>query len=1054
MSPIEWAVRRPIAVSVLTLGAGLFGLLALRYLPVDLFPHVEAPVISVITRYPGASAEDVEHKITEILEEAMGDVPDLERIESISKENVSILGLRFAYGTDLNVAANRVRENVEFAKSYLPEEADNPVLFHFSTDRFPTVMLAITSSGGDPFLNRKIIEDRILDPLRRIPDVGAVQVWNAPERQVLVEADAQRLAAYGLTLEHLAAALRREGVAAPAGTLDVGPMEFPVRLQADYATLDDVARVVVVRRPDGSTVRVGDVAEVRRGLEELDEQAEADGHPALWVGVMKESGANTVAVARRVRAELSRIRAELPPTLRVTLLTDASQFILRTLDNLTSTALLGGVVVVLVVLAFLRRWRASLVVALAIPTSSLAAFLLMYLFGYTLNTMSLLAVAIAMGMVVDNAIVVLENVGRHVEEGMEQKRAAATGAREVAAAVTASTATTLVIFAPLIFVAGLVGVLFRQLALVLAGTLTASLVVALTLIPSYCGLVLSPREVAGGTAGGRWMGWVRHRYDGVLRAGLRRPWFVVGVCLGLAVATAAMLPVIGFDFMPQQDSSEIRFRVELPVGTSVEESMRVGRKLAALARSLPEVEVVSYKAGTARVAWASALGGREGANIVAGMMRLVPLAERTRRDKEIAEELRLRFSAFPEITALSIETGDMFSRVVGGLGRPLTVEVYGDDYEQMMRAAERIREIVLDTPGTRDPDAALFEFRPELRFRLDRDRAARLGVSAASVARALRASLHGEVVTQIRPGGDEIDLVLRLRAPDRRQPADLERVRVPAATGAVVELRELGEFLEEPGVVEIRRKNKQRMVTVGAGVEGRSLGDVAREVERRIAAADLPPGIRTRLGGEVAEQRGAFRDLTLLLGLGAVLVYLVLAAQYESLVEPFVVMFAVPFSFTGAFLALLLTRTSLSVPAFLGLVMLIGIVVNNAIVFVDYANQLRSRGLSLEAALRLAGRRRLRPILMTTVTTVCGALPLALGRGEGAEFWAPLGRTVVGGLSFSTVVTLVLVPVVYALLEPVRRKSPAGKTPLAAVRPVPEPETAAADAPAVRRAAP
>ncbi|MFQ5667579.1 MAG: efflux RND transporter permease subunit [Candidatus Binatia bacterium] len=1022
------AVRRPITVSVIVFGVCLFGLIALGRLPVDMMPDIEAPVISVITRYPGATAVDVEEKVTKVLEESMTDVSNLEKITSTSKEHVSILNLTFAYGADLDEAANRLRESIEFARQQFPPDVESPLLFHFSTARFPVVMLGIVSSGKNPFANRKLIEDRILEPLRRLPGVGAVQVWNGPDRQILVEVNRDRMRAYGLTLRQITRSLAAESIAVPAGHLDVGRMEFAVRTPAEYGSLSEIGTIILGRGVDGGLIRLRDVATVRPALEELDEQAAVGTDSAVWSGVMKQSGANTVEVAQHVRDKLTEIERTLPPTLRVTILSDGSRFILRTLNNLQSTALLGGLLVIVVVWAFLRRGRASLIVALAIPTSILAVFTLLYLYGYTLNSMSLLAVAVATGMVVDNAIVVLDNITQHWERGATPRDAAARGAAEVGTAITASTITTVIIFVPLVFVSGLVGVLFGQLAFVVAGTLAASLFVALTVIPAACSAFLFRQGgVAGGvrtgSSGTGWLSSVERRYTSLLGWALRRRVLTVGGAVILAVATLALLPVLGFDFLPRQDSSEIHFHVELPLGTSVEHSMRVARELARIAKRQPEVTTVAYKAGTSKIAWATALGGREGSNVIGGMARLVPLAKRQRRDVEIAAALRRDFQRVPGVVSLSVDTGDLLSRMVGGLGRPLTVEVLGQSYEQLRRAAARVRDLVARVPGTRDVTVNAFETRPELRFVLDRDRASRLGVPATAVAAALRASFYGEVATRYRPAGEDVDVVVRLAPGGWQRVADIGEVTVRALTGAVVKLRDLGHVVEADSPIEIRRKNKQRVVTVGAAVSGRALGDVARDVEAAVAGAGLPGELTVQLAGEASEQRKAFHDLGLLLILGALLVYLVLAAQYESLVDPLVIMLAVPFCFTGGFLALLVTNTTLSVPALLGLVLLVGVVVNNAIVFLDYANRLRRDGMGLEEALLCTGARRLRPILMTAVTTVCGAFPLALGRGEGAEFWGPLGRTVVGGLTLSTLVTLVLVPVVYTLLEPLRRAS-------------------------------
>ena len=1011
----EVSVRRPVLVSVVFFALTVFGAVSLFLLPIDLFPKIEPPVMSVITAYPGASAEEVEEKVTKVIEDTLGALADLDEITSSSKEGVSVVTLQFGFGADLVEAANEIRQNLEFAKLTLPKEAEPPILFQFDTSKLPVIMFAVISTRGDDIrAYRELIEDRVIDPLKRVPGVGSVQLWNAPKQQVLIEADRARLAAYGMTIGQLAQIVGAENFSMPAGHLDVGAQEFAVRMPAEFETLEEMEHLVL-RRQDDRLVRLGDVAKVRMGFEEVREIAVVNGQTAMVGGVQKRSGANTVQISARVDKEMQRLRESLPDHIAIVPVFDTSLFIKRMIANLASTLLVAGSLVVVVVFVFLGRLRASVIVGLAIPASMLIVFVSMASVDYSLNAISMMAMCLAIGMVVDNAIVVLENISSKVDKGIEPQTAATLGAAEMGPAVLASTLTTVSVFAPLVFVGGIIGIMFGQLAFVVSVTIAGSLFVALTLTPAMAGSFLrqntKPNVLTRGID--RIMAGLARAYRGLIGFALRRRLVVIVSAVLLLVSTCGLASAVGTDFMPEQNSGELQVVAELPIGTNFARTAEIGDLIYEELARQPEVEIVQYQAGTSSAAFGTAMGGKEGSNIVSLSARLVPYSERERSDAEVADAIRIYAQELPEIVNLDVKAGSAISGVLSGMGKPVTIALLGDDFDELTEAARIVKDILTKTEGTIDVSSDLLETRPELRYELDRERASKLGVSAASVGSTLRASLYGQEVSKYRGDGEDVPLVVRLQEQDRVSADDLARIEVDALTGAVVRLGDLGSIREADSPIEIRRTDQQRMLSVGANLHDRPLGDVVNDVEAALAVAQLPTGVSYRFVGAVEEQKETFQGVIIAIGLGALMVYLVMAGQFESYRDPFVIIFSLPFSITGALLFLVLTGTTLSLPAFLGMVILLGVVVNNAIVLVDYVKQLRERGMAVKEALVTAGERRLRPVLMTTITTVFGMVPLAWAQGEGSELWVPLGRAALGGMLVSALVTLVLIPVLY-----------------------------------------
>jgi hydrophobic/amphiphilic exporter-1 (mainly G- bacteria), HAE1 family len=1011
----EVSVRRPVLVSVIFFAITVFGAVSLFLLPIDLFPKIEPPVMSVITTYPGASAEEVEQKVTEVIEDTLGALAGLDEMTSSSKEGVSVVTLQFGFGADLVEASNEIRQNLEFAKLTLPKEAEPPILFQFDTSKLPVIMFAVISTRGDDIRgHRKLIEDRIIDPLKRVPGVGSVQLWNAPKQQLIVEVDRARLTAYGMTIGQVAQIIGAENFSIPAGHLDVGPQEFPVRMPAEFETLEDMERLVLRRHEDG-VVRLGEVASVRMGYEEVREVALVNGQAAMVGGVQKRSGANTVQISERVEKEMERLRESLPDHLVIVPVFDTSLFIKRMITNLANTLLVAGSLVVAVVFVFLGRFRASAIVALAIPASILVVFVSMASVDYSLNAISMMAMCLAIGMVVDNAIVVLENISTKIDKGIEPKTAATLGAAEMGPAVLASTLTTVSVFAPLVFVGGLIGIMFGQLAFVISVTIAGSLFVALTLTPAMAGSFLRMDSKPNALARmiDRGMTLLARVYRAVLGFALRRRLVVIAAALMLLISTCGLASAVGVDFMPEQNSGELQITAELPIGTNVARTAEIGDILYQELSRQPEVEMIQYQAGTSAGAFGTAMGGKEGPNVVAMSARLIPYSQRDRTDGDVADAMRIFAQELPEIVNLDVKAGSAISGVLSGMGKPITIAILGDDFDEITEAAQIVKDILSSTKGTVDVSSDLLETRPELRYELDRDRASRLGVNAANVGATLRAALYGTEVSKYRGDGEDVPLVVRLAEDDRVSAQDLGRIKVDTASGGIVRLGDLGTMREAESPIEIRRTDQQRMLSVGANLQDRPMGDVVADVEKKLEQTKFPAGVTYRFVGAVEEQKETFQGVLIALGLGAMMVYLVMAGQFESYRDPLIIIFALPFSITGALLFLVMTNTTLSLPAFLGMIILLGVVVNNAIVLVDYVNQLRGRGMAVRDALMTAGERRLRPVLMTTITTVFGMVPLAWAQGEGSELWVPLGRAALGGMIVSAAVTLVLIPVLY-----------------------------------------
>ena len=1032
MNLSAFSVKQPIATLMLFLAFTLLGTFALLQLNVDMMPDIEPPVVSIITAWPGASASDVQTEVTEAIEDYVNGISNLDKLTSKSLDNMSIVSCRFDWGTDLDVASNDLRSAIGLVKRELPEDAEEPVLFKFSSSVAPILFMTVTAETSWPRLYH-IADKQIADDLKRVPGVGAILIQGGARRRFNVYFDRERIEGYHLSLARINAVLAAENRNIPGGRIKSGAMDYFVRIPARYRTAEEMGQTVVGMQA-GRPVYLKDVARVADDFKPQDHNGWGDGKPAVVLILQKQSDKNTVEVAQAVQTHLARLQTELPADVEIQTVMDTSQDILSSLANLRGTLFWGIVLVSLVALVFLRRLRTAIIVVLTIPASLIIAFILIYLAGYTINLVSLMALAIATGMVVDNGIVVLENITRHVENGRRIDSAAVFGAREMGLAITASTLTTVVIFVPLMFLTGLAGIIFKQLGFVLVVTLMASLLTALMLTPMLCSrwMTTSPtqlrlRQSAIGrlyAVSEKGFEALEQIYRRLLVWALGHPYLVVLLAGIVFVSSLSLIPRLSTSFFPEMDSGAVELKFRLTEGLRIEETNKVIRTILNDIDEVvrPEEMRHSYAIdGESEEGLTVALGFEEGPNVGTIGFKLVDRDQRERSAKEIAAALRERVSRVAGIDKIKVTAQNLvMAALSGATGKPVSVEIQGTDLDTILAYAERLHEAMAAIPGLVDLEVSQKAPRPEIWVDVDRDRASALGLNAAMIGGTLRNYYYGFEASRFREEGYHFDIFTRLKTADKDDLDGLADMPLFTPDGRMVRLKSVADIIRGSGPIEIERKNRQTIVRVEGDLYRRSLGEITADVRGILATLDHPPGVSVVLGGDVEEQRKAFHDMTLLLVLGVCLVYMLMAALFGNLRDPLIIMFAVPFAFTGVIYAFYFTGTTLGIMSFMGIIMLMGIVVNNAIVLLDYMLLMQKRGLALREAITQAGAHRLRPVLMTTLTTFFGMLPMALSDRVGAEAWNPLGITLLGGLSVSTLVTLLLIPTLYYLLE--RRK--------------------------------
>jgi HAE1 family hydrophobic/amphiphilic exporter-1 len=1020
----ELSVRNPVTTLMTFIGALVVGGMCLYLLPVDLMPEMDIPAISVITPYDGAAPEDVETKVTEVLERYLSTVPELKHITSTSEEDRSIITLTFEWGTNLDARANEVRDAVGMAKMLLPDEIDEPRVIKFNISSFPIMVYGVRAKESYPRLE-KILEDEVADPLKRLAGVGSAAVQVPLHRQINVEVDREKLASFNLTPQDVVRAVMNENKDTSAGNVRMGLTDYLVRVPGEFKEVEPMKQIVLALR-NGSVVRLSDVGTVKDDFKELQRYVRINGQSGGILLVQKQSGANTVQVAREVRKRMEELKKRLPSDVEIIPVMDSSEDIERSIRDLSNSLLLGGLLTMVVVLIFLREWRATIVIGTTIPFSLIVSIILMYFLDYTINMMSLFGMIVGVGMIVDNSIVILENITRHREEGERPKEGAICGSSEVAMAITASTITTVCIFFPILFVKGITRIIFTEFAVVISVVLIASLFSALTLTPMLSATLMRAsiersKQNRFFARTEKWFNIIAEKYADSLDWALNHRRTVVVIALSIFLPTLLLTPFLGSEFLPEEDRASLTGTIYLPVGTRVEETARVTKAIEKILKEeVPENERTAMFARGGVSETGMAVFGEEGSHIGIFGVKLVPKVQRSRVVKEIAAALRQRLDEVKgqlRIEKYSLSMSDPLAGLIMGGGKPLTIDIVGNDMDVTDALAAKIKEIAKNTPGTVDVSVSREKGRPELWVNVDRSKASAMGLNVSDIGDTVRASFYGREASKYRVRGDEYDIFVRLQEPDRKDTADVKATPIRLSDGRLTRVHNIAETDIGFGPVKIERKDRGRIVKVEGNLYGRSLGEVVADIETEIGKMEIPAGVEVYMAGQAEEQRESFLWLTLALIVGAALVYMVMASQFESLLHPFVVMFSVPFAFTGAILAIFLGGHHISIVVFLGLLLLIGVVVNNAIVLVDYTNILQGRGLMLSEAIKQAGRHRLRPVLMTAITTIFGLIPMSFAKGQGSEIWNPLGLTVMGGLLVSTLVTLILVPTVYSIFE-------------------------------------
>lgn len=1019
----EFGVKRGITTFMIFMAMIILGLVSLAGLGIDLMPEIEIPTIGVITKYEGAGPQEVESRITKVLEAQLATVSNLDKIESISQDDLSIIMLRFDWGTNLDAASNDVRDKIGLVKPLLPDDAEDPYIFKFDISMFPIIFMGITAEESFPQLYH-IIDKEVCDVLKTIPGVAATLIRGGLKRQISVNIDRQLLEARNLSILEVVKAIHAANLDLPGGHLKSGKMDFLIRTPMELKA-EDVERIVIGVN-NGAPIYLKDVAMVKDDFKELTQDVRVDKRKGLYVLVQKQSGANTVAVSDRVFEKLKEIKKNLPPDVKISVVRNSAQDIKRAVARVSETGIIALILVVFVVLLFLRHFVSSLIVAISLPTSIIITFALMYFAGYTLNVLTLSALTIAIGLVVDDAIVVLENIHRHQSAGESPRTAAIFAPSEVGNAVVAATLTMVAVFLPIIFVKGISGILFREMSFVIILALMASLASALILVPMLSSkfLHLEEHKRRGRFAGLKAFGerafeGVENKYRNILGWSLNHRKIVIGGGAAFLILSLLLIPFVGTEFMPEADMNQIRISVELPIGTRYEETEKVVRRVEEIMiKNTPELETYFSRWGYDEAGLGTFLGGKEGTHLGMIMGRLCSKGARKRSNKEIVEILRSLTKDIPG-TIIRFSTEDPMAGLLFGGGRAFQVEVWGWDLEDARRVSYEVARVLSGIEGLTDIEISREEGKPELRVLVDRDKASLLGIDVTTIATTVKFAIGGEAerAAKFRAGGEEFDIYPRLREEDRQRIEDLGLLFVKSPSGKQIRLSNIARFEETTGPVHIERKGQQRIVKVMADIYQRDLGSVVREAKEKLSSLPLPPGFSLKFGGAREEQEKAFRWLLMSLVLGMILVYMVMASQFESLRDPMIMYFAIPFALIGVIWTLLITGHRLSVPSFIGLIMLVGIVAKNGIILIDYINTLRSRGMGVREAVMTGGRTRLRPVLMTAFTTFFGLLPLAIRGGEASEFWQPLAAAAAGGLLVSTFITLIFVPTLYSVFE-------------------------------------
>ncbi len=1023
MSLYSSAVKRPIMTTLCFVAITIMGLFSLAKLPIDLLPDIETNTIMVMTTYQGASAQDIEQNVTRPLENTLNSVEHLKHISSKSRENISVVTLEFEFGYDIDVLTNDVRDKLDMVSSALPDDAETPIIFKFSTDMIPIMLLSVQAEESMPGLY-KILDDAVANPLARVDGVGSVSISGAPKREIHIYVDPVRLEAYNLSIETISSLIAAENRNIPGGNFDIGSDTYSLRVQGEFDSPDQM-RNIVVGSKDGKNVYLHQVARIDDSLEERAQKTHTDGKKGAMIIIQKQSGANSVEISNKVLEMLPSLQKRLPSDVKLGMIVDTSENINNTIDSLVETVLYALLFVVIVVFAFLGRWRATMIICITIPISLIASFIYLAMTGTSLNIISLSSLSISIGMVVDDAIVVLENVTTHIERGSDPKQAAVHGTNEVAISVIASTLTLIAVFFPLTLVTGMTGVLFQQLGWMVTIMMIISTVCALTLTPMLCSQLLR-KDVKHGKIYTVLFTPINNALDALDRAYGRSLNFVVThkissiiVCTAIFILSIFLLRFVGTEFFPTQDNGRLGVSLELPIGTRVEIADEITERLAKEWREkYPEIKVLNYTTGQASSDNTFASLQDNGSHIVSMNISLVDLDERERSITEIAQLMREDLKNYPQFTKQQVNVGGSRGQGMGGQST-IDYEIYGYDFEETDSVAQQLKRILKGVKGAADITISRADYQPEYQVDFDREKLAIYGLNLQTAATYLRNRINGSLASQYREDGEEYDIKVMYAPEHRTSISDIENILIYSPTGKAVRVKDVGKVVERFSPPTIERKDRERIITVSTVVADVPMSEVVAASQKEIDKMDIPAGINIELSGSYEDQQDAFGDLLMLGLLIIILVYIVMAAQFESYVYPGIIMTSLPFAFTGVFLLLFLTGHNLNVMSMIGAIMLIGIVVKNGIVLIDYISLNRERGMSIRTSVVNGGESRLRPIIMTALTTILGMVPMAVSSGQGAEMWQPMGVAVIGGLTFSTLLTLFYVPAMYCLFASV-----------------------------------
>ena len=1020
MSLYSSSVKRPVTTILIFVAVVILGLFSLKKLPIDLMPDIDTNTIMVMTTYAGASAEDIEQNVTRPLENTLNSVEHLKHITSNSRENISIITLEFEYGYDIDALTNDVRDKLDMVSSVMPDDANTPIIFKFSSDMIPIVLLSAQAGPSMPGLY-KILDENVANPLARVDGVGSVSIAGAPKREIHVYLDPLRMEAYNLSVETVASLIGAENRNIPGGTFDIGNETYPLRVEGEFNDPKEIGNIVVGMSPTGGVVHLYDVARIDDSLEERAQESFSNGVPGAMIIVQKQSGANSVQISTKIAEELPNIQKNLPADVKLDYIVDTSDNIRNTISSLVETVLFALLFVGIVVFVFLGRWRATVIVLVTIPISLIASFIYLYATGNTLNIVSLSALSIAIGMVVDDAIVVLENVTTHIERGSAPMQAAVHGTNEVALSVMASTLTLIAVFFPLTLVKGMTGVLFKQLGWMVTIMMVLSLICALALTPMLCSRLLRLnvgdtkifQKVYGPIL--KVLNKIDDFYARVLDKCVAHRWITTAAALGIFVASMFLMKFVGSEFFPVNDNGRLSVTLELPIGTRVEIAKDVASRLyKEWTEKYPEITVFNYRVGQASSDNTFASMQDNGSHIISMNITLLDADKRKRGITEIAGGMRNDLKNYPEIKKSLVNVGGQ--RGAGMTGQStLDYEIYGYDFTKTDSVAQRVKRILESLPGAADISVSRSDYQPEYHVEFDREKLALYGLNLSSAATMLRNRINGSTASYFREDGEEYDIKVMYDPEHRRSISDIENIMLYNSMGKGVRLKEVGTVVERFNPPTIERKDRERIITVSAVVQDRPMSEVIADAQPLIDKIEKPGDVYISLSGSFEDQQDSFGDLGTLGLLIILLVYIVMAGQFESFTYPAIIMTSIMFAFSGIVLILLLTGTSLNVMSFIGAIMLIGIVVKNGIVLIDYINLNRERGMSIRRAVINGGHSRLRPVLMTSLTTILGMVPMAIGTGVGSEMWRPMGTAVIGGLAMSTVMTLLFVPTMYTI---------------------------------------